>query len=273
MLMIVAVVALTLSVVSFGLFAYVSLSPPTPRGTTGLGTAELQAAKVDPSEFLKALATLTDSLAKAGPRIPFLVASFLFLIVSGIAAYFCCSKPPASAPPEKGLEKTSTAAAGFSVYHCRLSGFPDGEHGIPIRKASSSPDLRLIETPSQCLDGFVDALRRTPVAFVLLVGRHDRRELRAGPRDVYGGNPALAFQRALAARDYLVSLYAATAAAPGASLPLLPTDLAARVLPLAGGPASVGAGLDATRLAADRSVDLFAFWSYGPEREHKRLGS
>lgn len=80
--------ALAMSIVSFALFAYLSIrKTPGPR-TEARGEGELQpqGALSDVTELAKALKELTDAFQKAGPAISALVASILFFLIATLGA-------------------------------------------------------------------------------------------------------------------------------------------------------------------------------------------
>jgi hypothetical protein len=84
MLTTIAWVSLILAVISFALFAYFLLKPPAEPVKQAATTQAAAAANVDVVELIKALASLTDSLAKAGPTVMLLVGAIFFLVISAV---------------------------------------------------------------------------------------------------------------------------------------------------------------------------------------------
>lgn len=122
MQVVIAIVAVVCGVLSFGVYFAMSVNWLRPkaaeeaRGTVErAGTALESVGKptaAEVAEIVKALATLTQSLVKAGPALWSLIGSILFLLVAAIAAGLLDGRGTAAPDREQAAETTNTTDPG-----------------------------------------------------------------------------------------------------------------------------------------------------------------
>lgn len=240
-------VSLGLAVASFVVFAITTLSHRPVAGGPPAAHAGF-----DLSGWAKvgeAIAKIIDAVRQAGPSLSALLASIVFAL---IALYASQHIPPAPEPPHK------TAGAAATSERCTVAGFADGANAIPA--ASEGDALSgFSEDPPGCVSGFLSRLAKEDPLAVMLIGRVDKRELRADTRLAYGSNFNLAYQRALAMKDYLTARYQQAVAGkqPSASS----KDVPAKWIALAAGPAKLGRDAVPAIMTRDRCVEILALWS------------
>lgn len=109
----IAVVAIGCGVLSFAVYFFLSLRPPTQAAAKNANdAAEMVRARaaVTPAEvtdLVKALAALGESLAKAGPALWSMIGSALFLLIAAISVGVLQGKPEA-APQAQGAGASSS---------------------------------------------------------------------------------------------------------------------------------------------------------------------
>lgn len=191
----------------------------------------------DVDKIIEALAKLTESLSKAPMSVAALVAAMFFILIALGASVL---KANSEKKPESGV-KTSLITPAT---HCTVGYFDDGEHQIPSR---------IDDSPSGCLSGLADRLRREQPVLLLLIGRCDRREMTRETSKTYGSNLSLAYQRALSVRQYLLG------AKPGA-WPAASDEMTERAVLSVGGASHIGRSVAPALLREDRVVELASFW-------------
>jgi hypothetical protein len=75
-----------MSVVAFGVFVYLTVTPKAGKGQGGGVELQPQGAVSEITELAKALGELTNSFQKAGPALSSLVASILFFLIATLGA-------------------------------------------------------------------------------------------------------------------------------------------------------------------------------------------
>jgi len=119
----VGVVAIGCALLSFLVYLVLSLRRPAAEAAakSAHDTADLvraRAAAVTPAEvteLVKALASLGESLAKAGPALWSMIGSVLFLLIAAIAAGVLQAKPAAPQAPGGGGAANPPAAVGAAA--------------------------------------------------------------------------------------------------------------------------------------------------------------
>jgi hypothetical protein len=245
--------SLALGVLSFLFFCFSVLFSARRSAPKG---AVVRGAEVDVPKLAEALAKLVDAFAKAGPTISALVASIVFV---GFAVWIALRVLSLTHCPEPSAVQMLPTPV---TTECVITGLPE-----PARRTStpgstdlfSSFDKEEIQEPRGCLNTILDRAVHAPPQLMFLVGRADRRQLRAQSMRIYGENLALAYQRAVSLKAYLIDRYKNTAAnSPGAVGPEL---FAARIVTLAAGPQYLGLNVDQETLSKDRCVEIVAYWN------------
>jgi hypothetical protein len=191
----------------------------------------------DASQVLEALAKLTEALSKAPMSVAALVAAIFFaLLAFGASAW------------DDTRKKMPTEAASALLHteetRCSIGYFEGGRHQLPSAVEDS---------PVGCLDKLAERIRREQPDILVLTGRCDLREMTPDAAKIYGGNLSLAYQRALAVRQYLLGpkpgVWAAASASAGE-----------RALLLVGGAVHVGKSVAPALLREDRVVEVSVLW-------------
>jgi hypothetical protein len=244
-------VSLGLGVFSFLVFCVTLLRRP------GVGGApEVHGEAEGWAKFAEAAAKVVDAFAKAGPTISALIASMVFV---AIAAWAASHVPSNTARPKQPPDEKATAAVAD---RCVVSDLPEptkqaGEMGVDGGLLDPSGNTG-VQEPEGCLDSLIKRAAKEQPVFVLMVGRADRRELRPEVQQIYGSNFALAYQRAVLLKAYLLNRYSLELARNKAKL--TPEAFAARIVALVGGPIHIGEKADSQHLSEDRCVEVISYW-------------
>jgi hypothetical protein len=245
--------SLVLGVLAFLFFCFSVLS--SARRSAPIGP-HVKAAEADPAKLAEALAKLVDAFAKAGPTISVLIASLTFVGFSvWIAGHICPCASTAQQPVVKSISSMTT--------ECTVQHLPE-----PATRNPSPSDLTSLfktfdndesQEPKRCLKTLLDRAGNSPPQLVFLVGRADRRELRAQSMRIYGGNFTVAYQRAVSLKAYLIDRYRNIAT----TQPRLETPevFASHIVTMAAGPQHLGSNLDHDSLSQDRCVEIVAYWN------------
>ncbi|WP_430424666.1 hypothetical protein [Phenylobacterium sp.] len=133
----IAIVAIVCGVLSFGVYIIHSLKPPAQAAAqkaSGVAQTVQEKVGVTPAEvtdLVKALAALSESLAKAGPALWSMIGAALFLLIAAVSAGVLHGKPPAA--PQTG--GAGASAAG------RTSGGDPSVGGAP--KLPQTPESKI----------------------------------------------------------------------------------------------------------------------------------
>jgi hypothetical protein len=234
-------VSLGLGVFSFLIFVVTLLQ--RPRADRG---PELTSGPEGWAKLGEAGAKVIDAFTKAGPTLSALIASLFFV---GVGAYLSLNVPPSKPPEQKVI------TIGSSVIRCVIEGFPDGRSDVPaVSDGGSTKDYY------DCIDSMAKQISQDKLLQVLIIGRVDKRELRAKPSSLYGSNLGLAYQRAVATEDYLMSVYRRDYGQTHTPNNLTEREVAERVTVLPGGPRYVGPLSNNLALSHDRSAEIIALW-------------
>jgi hypothetical protein len=240
--------SLILGVASFLVFCLTLLFAKRKSGLV------IKSEDVSPTKLAEALAKLVDAFAKAGPTISALVASIIFVAFAAWIAMHICALPQA---------RRSSDAAMPAITECVVTGLPEPSNvtSNPFSAANlfSIFDNQDRQEPKGCLSTTLDRARTDAPYLILLIGRADKRQLRAPMARIYGDNSTLAYQRAITLRAYLIDRYDSFIAHKPE--PLSPELFASRVVTLSAGSNHIGSELDTATLSEDRCVELVAYWS------------
>ncbi len=134
----IAIVAVGCGVLSFGVYFVLSLRPPAQAAAKNAGEAAamLQArAAVTPAEvtdMVKALASLSESLAKAGPALWSMIGAALFLLIAAVSAGVLQGKPE---PPPRAQSSATSSPGGATPKDPTVSGAREAPP--PVSKSST----------------------------------------------------------------------------------------------------------------------------------------
>lgn len=200
------------------------------------------------AKLVAQLGALTEKLSKAPPPVVALIASMCYLAFAFLAIWMMPARRGEKAPLEPTFSTT--------VWRCQLQSFADGEFKLPANPT---------QTPDACFDHLVSRLGRETPALVFIVGHSDIRDLKASVRSQLGDNGNLAYQRAQSVRGSLLERLAN-------SLHGEETRTVAQTPPVV--VLNAGANLIGNEHAkpgdfeSDRSVEIISFWA-----QAKGLGS
>jgi hypothetical protein len=244
--------SLVLGILSFAIFGFAMLyldRKPSAKGP------EVRAA--DLSKMAEAFAKLIDAFANAGPTISALIASMVFMGFAGWIA----TKGDTNGHCREHVPPVTSRLPMTTM--CVVNSLPD-----PITRDRAPASLTDVvaafkndnsQEPKGCIKSTIDQAGKTIPDLMFLIGRSDRRQLRAAARQVYGDNLTVAYQRASSLRAYLVEQYRGTAA--GKSGMFTPEMFESRIVTLAAGPSNIGSKLDKVKLSEDRCVEIVAYWN------------
>jgi hypothetical protein len=244
MMGLVVIVASVLAVLSFCVFVWLLLKRPSAEPVSpapgGIGGAEPHGAVADVAKVIEAMKGLSDSFRRAGPMVMAIIASLLFALIALFAAALDRYLPRA-----EDAKKSAAVRLNTSPLTCVLSGFDPGVHRL------RTPGINgLKQMPLDCLKVIQKTVCSGDAAFTLVVGHADKRELNRQPRNYYGSNLSLAYQRALEVEGAIVKLCKSTSASQ---------DPSGRIWTLASGSANVGVKVEQASLEADRGVEIRSY--------------
>ena len=124
----------------------------------------------------------------------------------------------------------------------------------PFHGAGADTDDPNVQPSLQaCSEGIRERLyKQWGIAFMVLVGHADKRNLSSSQQAHFGSNEALAYRRALAVKTYLLQMLAAT------------PNLESHMIVMSSGAGNVGRSVPADALAKDRRVDVHVYWVRPP---------
>ena len=126
---------------------------------------------------------------------------------------------------------------------CLINPFKEGSEE-PEKKDVSRVEMQVGNCSKQIKD------RGQKIAFVMVIGHVDKRELLKEAKRIYGSNAALAYRRALWVRRHLLD----------GRPPEEAKKLESRIIALSAGQEHVGQNPVSSDLALDRGVDVIAYW-------------